>query len=157
MPRLIALGGAVIAILMLASDITRAMALRAWSQGRVADGMESMRLAARLNPLSFEVRLDETESLFEGYRQERNPAYLHEAALIGRSLVKDFPGNTLGWAVYSSALIFEATHGGSGMPEPEAIHAVALDPVSVPTIERAMFLLSARREDYEAFKTFMGW
>ncbi len=135
---------ALLAAFALASDVTRSIALRG--------DMRLMRLAARLNPYSFEVRLDEIESLWDGYRQERKPEYLHEAVLIAHSLVKDFPGNTLGWSVYSSALIFEATHGGAGTPEAEAVHAVTLDPISVTTLERAMFLLAARREDYETFK-----
>lgn len=130
--------------LMVASDITRTVAL--------CGNMRLMRVAARFNPWGFEVRLDEIESLWNGYRKDSNPLYLHEAVLIGRSLVNDYPGNTLAWSVYSSALIFEATHGGAGVPEPEAIHAVTLDPISVPTLERAMFLLSAKREDYETFK-----
>ena len=140
----IALALALLTALATASDITRGMALRG--------DMRLMRLAARLNPWSFETRLDEIESLWDGYRQERKPEYLHEAVLIARSLVQDFPGNTLVWSVYSSALIFEATHGGAGMPEMEAIHAVTLDPISVTTIERAMFLLTAKRTDYETFK-----
>lgn len=130
--------------LMLVSDITRSIALRG--------DMRLMSLAMSLNPWSFEVRLDEIESLWDGYRQERNPMYLHEAVLIGRSLTQDYPSNTLAWSVYSSALIFEVTHGGAGTPEREAIHAATLDPISVPTLERAMFLLAARREDYETFK-----
>ena len=142
--RLLAALLAILAGLGLASDITRSVALRG--------DMRLMRLAARLNPYSFETRLDEIESLWDGYRQERKPEYLHEAVLIAHSLVKDFPGNTLAWSVYSSALIFEATHGGAGTPEAEAIHAVTLDPISVPNLERAMFLLAARREDYETFK-----
>ncbi len=140
----IALALAILTALATASDITRSIALHG--------DMRLMRLAARLNPWSFEVRLDEIESLWDGYRQERKPEYLHEAVLISRSLVKDFPGNTLAWSVYSSALIFEATHGGSGVPEREAIHAITLDPISVTTIERGMFLLAAKREDYETFK-----
>jgi hypothetical protein len=135
---------ALLTALAVASDITRSIALNG--------DMRLMRLAARLNPLSFEVRLDEIESLWDGYRQGRKPEYLHEAVLIARSLTQDFPGNTLAWSVYSSALIFEATHGGAGTPEAEAIHAVTLDPISVPNLERAMFLLAARREDYETFK-----
>ena len=142
--RLLALALAILTALALASDVTRSIALHG--------DMRLMRLAARLNPFSFEVRLDEIESLWDGYRQERKTEYLHEAVLIGHSLVKDFPGNTLAWSVYSSALIFEATHGGAGTPEAEAIHAVTLDPISGPTLERAMFLLAARREDYETFK-----
>ena len=141
---LLALALACVSWLAVASDVTRTMALRS--------DMRLMRLAARLNPYSFEVRLDEIESLWDGYRQERKPEYLHEAGLIAHSLVIDFPGNALGWSVYSSALIFEATHGGAGTPEAEAIHAVTLDPISVPNLERAMFLLAARREDYETFK-----
>lgn len=142
--RLVALVLAALTWLGIASDVTRSIALNR--------DMRLMRRAAALNPWSFEVRLDEIESLWDGYRQERKPEYLHEAVLISRSLTKDFPSNTLGWSVYSSALIFEATHGGSGDPEPEAIHAVTLDPISVPNLERAMFLLAAKREDYETFK-----
>ena len=143
---------AFLAAIGLASDIIHAQALRHWTRGEAAPGMLLMRRASVLNPWSFETRLDEIESLWDGYRQERKLEYLHEAILIARSLVNDFPGNTLAWSVYSSALIFEATHGGSGDPEPEAIHAVALDPISVTTLERAMFLLAARKEDYETFK-----
>jgi hypothetical protein len=135
-----------------ASDIIHAIAMRQWAHGSVASGMDSMRLAARLNPFSFEVRLDEIESLWEGYRQESKLEYLHEAVLISRSLTKDFPGNTLAWSVYSSALIFEATHGGSAAPIDEALHAVRLDPISVTTAERAMFLMAAKRVDYGEFK-----
>lgn len=131
--------------LAVASDVTRTVALHR--------DMRLMRLAARLNPWSFEVRLDEIESLWNGYRQERKTEYLHEAVMIARSLVKDFPSNTLGWSVYSSALIFASTHGGyGGLGKTEAIHAIALDPISVTTLERGMFLLAARREDYETFK-----
>ncbi len=142
--RLLAALLALLAGLGLASDITRTAALHG--------DMRLMRLAARLNPLSFEVRLDEIESLWDGYRQERKTEYLHEAVLISRSLTKDFPDNTLGWSVYSSALIFEATHGGNGFPEIEAMYAISIDPISVTTLERGMFLLAARREDYETFK-----
>ncbi len=142
--RLLALVLACASWLAVASDITRTAALHG--------DMRLMRLAARLNPWSFEVRLDEIESLWDGYRQERKSEYLHEAVLIARSLTKDFPDNTLGWSVYSSALIFEATHGGNGFPEIEAMYAIALDPISVTTLERGMFLLAARREDYETFK-----
>lgn len=142
--RFLALALTALTALAVASDITRVVALHG--------DMRLMRLAARLNPYSFEVRLDEIESLWDGYRQESKPEYLHEAVLIARSLVNDFPGNTLGWSVYSSALIFEATHGGAVVPEPEAIHAVTLDPISVTTLERAMFLLAAKRTDYETFK-----
>ena len=130
--------------LAVASDVTRSIALHG--------DMKLMRLAARLNPWSFEVRLDEIESLWDGYRQQRKPEYLHEAVLIARSLTQDYPGNTLGWSVYSSALIFEATHGGSGVPIDEALHAVRLDPISVTTLERAMFLMAAKRADYGEFK-----
>ena len=144
MTKIMALALAALTALALASDVMRSIALNG--------DMRLMRLAARLNPYSFEVRLDEIESLWDGYRQERKPEYLHEAVLISRSLVEDFPGNTLAWSVYSSALIFEATHGGVGMPEAEAVHAVTLDPISVPNLERAMFLLAARRDDYETFK-----
>ncbi len=144
MIRSIALVLTILTAFVVASDITRAIALRG--------DMRLMRLAARLNPYSFEVRLDEIESLWNGYRQERKPEYLHEAVLIGRSLVEDFPDDTLAWSVYSSARIFVATHGGFVVPEPEAIHAVTLDPISVTTLERAMFLLAAKRTDYETFK-----
>ena len=129
---------------MLASDVTRSIALRG--------DMRLMRLALRLNPYSFETRLDEIESLWDGYRQERKTEYLHEAVLIGRSLTADYPGNTLAWSVYSSALIFESTHGGPPEAEAAALRAVALDPISVTTLERGMFLLAAKREDYETFK-----
>lgn len=129
---------------MLASDITRTAALHG--------DMRLMRLASRLNPYSFEVRLDEIESLWDGYRQEHKLAYLHEANLIAHSLVIDFPSNTLSWSVYSSALIFEDTHGGSGCPYVPALRAVAFDPISIPTLERAMFLLAVHHENYETFK-----
>ena len=131
--------------LMLASDVTRSIALRR--------DMRLTRVALRLNPYSFEIRLDEIESLWDGYRQDRKPEHLHEAVLISRSLVDDFPDNTLAWSVYSSARIFEATHSGSAvMPVDEALHAVRLDSISVPTIERAMFLLAAKRYRYETYK-----
>ena len=38
------------------------------------------------------------------------------------------------------------------MPEAEAVYAVTLDPISVTTLERGMFLLAAKRADYETFK-----
>ena len=142
--RLLAALLACVCALMLASDVTRSVALHS--------DMRLMRLALRLNPYSFETRLDEIESLWDGYRQERKPEYLHEAVLIGRSLIADCPQNTLAWSVYSSALIFEATHGGAAVPIDEALHAVRLDPISVPTIERAMFLLASKRVDYGEFK-----
>jgi len=152
MIRSLAFAATLLTAIGLASDIIRAQAMRCWARDEAAPGMVLMRRAALLNSWSFEIRLDEIESLWDGYRQERKPEYLHEAVLIGRSIVKDFPKNTLGWSVYSSALIFEATHGGDGMPEAEALRAVRLDPISVTTLERAMFLLAARREDYETFK-----
>lgn len=151
MTKLISLALAILASLGMASDVFRARALREWSLGE--DGAESIRLAATLNPYSFEVRLDEIESLWDGYSKERKLLYLHETVLISRSLVTDYPGNTLGWSVYSSALIFEATHGGNGFPIDAALTAISLDPISVTTAERAMFLLAAKRKKYETFKS----
>ena len=138
--------------LMLASDITRGSALRHWRNGDAAGGMIRIQTAMRLNPFSLDARLDAIESLWEGYKTVKNPSYLHEASLIAGDIVRDFPGNAQGHAVYSAALIFEATHGGKDYPILDALTAVCMDPISVNTLERAMFLLAVKRQDLGVFE-----
>jgi len=141
--------------LMATSDMLHGSAMRHWRDGKAAIGMNLLVNATRINPFNFNARLDQIESLYAGYRQTRNLEYLREAVLIGRMLTEMYPGNAQGWAVYSSAAIFYATHGGDRWPvypDQFALHAIELDPLSVTSLERAMFLFAVKRRDYETFK-----
>ena len=145
---------AVAAAALLTSDIFHASAMRHWRDGRAAEGMNMLIRASRVNPLAFNVRLDQIESLYAGYRQTKNLDYLREAVVIGKSLTVNYPGSVQGWDIYATAMIHTAVHGGSSYyPLGEAAKAANMDPISVSAIENLMFLLSAKRGDYELFKT----
>lgn len=137
--------------LMLA-DILHASAIRHWNDGQSVIGMNLIRLAATINPFSVPVRLDQIESLYRGYRQTKSVQYLNEIVRIGRGIRQDYPGSVQAWAVYSGAQIFAATHGGAAANMAVIERAIELDPISIPVLERAMFLISAKRGDYQLFK-----
>lgn len=151
--RYLALLLSVVALVLTSSDVMRARGLRLWKAGRSQQGMEAIKTAAWLNPASFDIRLDQIESLFTGYRLTHNVEYLKETELLGRDLVRLYPGSVQARAVYAMTLVYSSTHGGSeGYPIIEALRSVEEDPLSVPCLERAMFLVSVRRGDYELFK-----
>lgn len=141
---------------LMTSDIFHAAALRQWDRGNAAEGMRLIRTASRVNPLAFNVRLDQIESLYSGWRSTRNPDFLREIVLLARGLTLDYPGNIQAQGVYASALIYRMTHGDTDLvqfsPMPEAMQAIERDPLSVTAIERAMFLLAVKRVDYDTFK-----
>ena len=99
------------------------------------------------------MKTDQIESLWQGYKVTPDIRYLHEATLISRSLIQDYPGSALGWALYSAAMTYEATHGGTLYPRGAVLRAAELDPLAPFTVERAMFLLAAKRRDYATFKS----
>ena len=150
---IISLALTTITAIMLTADIIRASALRHWRDGQALIGMNLMRVSNRINPYSMDTRLDMIESLYTGYRMNRIPGYLSETVLISKSLVRDYPGSVQAWSIYSGAQVFEATHGGRQDALPDALKATRMDPLSVVALERAMFLLTAERGDYELFKT----
>lgn len=150
--RFVTMGALMVAAVIAAADIIRGSALAHWQVGQASIGMNLLKASERVNPFSLDVRLDQIESLFTGFRQTHNTQYLTEAALIAGGMVRDYPGNVQARAVHASALIFEATHGGNGFPLIEALVATRKDPLSVVAIERAMFLISAKRRDYDIFK-----
>lgn len=139
---------------LMTSDIFHAAALRQWDRGNAAEGMRLIRTASRVNPLAFNVRLDQIESLYSGWRSTRNPDFLREIVLLARGLTRDYPGNVQAQGVYASALIYLSTHGGAAnlFPLPESLRAIESDPLSVTAIERAMFLLAVKRVYYDTFK-----
>ena len=145
---------ALVAGLLLLADMIHGSAARHWRDGEALIGMNLMRAAERVNPFSVSVRLDQIESLFTGYRKTRDARYLHEAVLISRGILKNYPGNVQANALYATALVLEATHGGSGYPLTEALWAAKVDPISVDAIDVAIFLISAKRHDsdYHTFK-----
>ena len=140
--------------LLATSDMIHGSAMRHWRDGQAGPGMNLLITASRVNPLNFSVRLDQIESLYTGFRQTGNLAYLREAVVIARSLTENYPGNAQGWDIYSTALIHEFVHCGSDYyPLGEAAKASNMDPISVSSAENMMFLLAASRGDYELFKT----
>ncbi len=148
----VALALAIVAATLTLADIIRARGLRQWKAGRSQGGIASIRLAERINPLSFDLRLDQIESLFTGYRLTQNAEYLKETGLLGRDLSRLYPGNVQAQGVYAMALVYISTHGGDYYPLAEALRSVGMDPLSVDALERAMFLVSAKRGDYATFK-----
>lgn len=134
------------------ADIIRARGLRQWRDGRSQDGMASIRLAERINPISLDLKLDQIESLFTGYRMTKNAEYLKETGLLARDLTRLYPGNVQAQSVYAMSLVYIATHGGDYYPLAEALLSVKMDPLSVDALESAMFLISSKRVDYSIFK-----
>ena len=143
---------ALVAATLTLADIIRARGLRQWKAGRSQDGMASIRLAERINPLSLDLKLDQIESLFTGYRLTKNVEYLKETGLLARDLTRLYPGNVQAQSVYAMSLVYIATHGGDYYPLAEVLLSVEMDPLSVDAIERAMLLISSKREDYATFK-----
>lgn len=145
---------AAITAALMTSDMFHASALRHWNDGQAAIGMNLISHAGRINPFSFNVRLDQIESLYAGFRKTHERHYLSEIVMIARDLSELFPGNAQAQAIYADALIYARTHGaGSYPPFVEAAAAVDMDPLSVAAIEANMFLLASARHDLPLFKS----
>lgn len=152
--RMMTLVLATVTAALMTSDMFHASALRHWNSGQAAIGMNLISTAGRINPLSFNVRIDQIESLYTGFRKTHERTYLAEIVLIARDLAKLYPGNAQAQAIYANALLYARTHGaGSYPPFIEADSAVAMDPLSVEAIEAEMFLLASARHDLPLFKS----
>ena len=151
----IALTLTILSSLLMLADIARGVALRRWKRGDASGGVRAIRLSVLINPSGFDSRQDQIESLFNGYRRTRDTRHLDEAILISRGIMRSYPGSAHARTLYAAALVFRATQGdtaGTHAPFAEAFEAVNHDPLSIPSIERAMFLLASRRENYAEFK-----
>lgn len=152
--RYVSLALALVVVTLTLSDIIHARGLRLWKAGRSQQGMEMLKTSAWLNPLSMDIRIDQIESLFTGYKLTRNIEYLKETELLGRDLMRLYPGSVQARSVYAMTLIYSSVHGGDPYyPITEALQAVESDPLSVATLERAMLLVSSKRGNYATFKT----
>ena len=126
---------AAITAAMLTSDMFHASALRHWNDGQAAVGINLISTAGRINPFSFNVRLDQIESLYTGFRKTHERAYISEIVMISRGLAKLYPGNAQAQAVYANAMLYAHAHGAGGYPPyAETSKAVEMDPLSVAAI-----------------------
>lgn len=151
--KVVAFPVALMVVCMFVSDLFTAIGMRRLSHGDSLNGTKLLAAAERLNPVSFNTKTSEIESLFAFYRGDSEAIHLQEAVRISRELVRLYPGNAQAWGVYATATAMLNTHPAA---HPIAAgwvidKAISMDPISVPLIEDYLFLLAANRYDYAKY------
>lgn len=113
-----------------------------------------LRLAAAIDPLSFDIRQTQIEVLFKLRR-------LEEATWVARAARDASPGDSQAQAAYAAALVMYVTHEKTDPLTPmgaalEAERAIKMDPASAASVERLMFLLAAQGRDLDYFQRLGG-
>jgi hypothetical protein len=120
-----------------------------------ARGVDGIRRAGMLDPLSLEIRIAQMESLYIFYRQKPDKKFLEEGYFIARDAAQLFPGSFQAVLTQASAGVFALAHGVA-VPRGEVWAAIQeamrRDPISINAREVAMFYLAANREDLPRFK-----